>query len=178
MTSSLPPSQEPPKQGAQPETAPETTKAAGSHLPSGPFGLRRFFRNLLWLARATEAEVAYQAGRRVEESVKKIDMEKQWKEEFTKKVEEIVDKKRGEVEETGNKAKEDINKSKIQLSARLGAINLLLIFVGSIAGIMTITYALPIIEYFLSINTATTKIESLEADIEELREEVESLRGN
>lgn len=73
-----PPPPEPPNQGSQSEAnTPEDR-------PAHRGGPRKFFRNLLFLANATEAEIREQAKNRVEDILDKDDVMREIKREFKK----------------------------------------------------------------------------------------------
>ena len=177
MLPTSPPS-EPPNQGSQSEAnTPEDR-------PARRGGLGKFFRNLFYLSRATEAEVARQAQDRVKSRIEKIKIEeelekelKSHKKRITNEVKEIMNKTKDEIKNKENdvkkfakEKKKEIDKLREKLNGRINGLIYLLGLLVLI--IFSFSPLIPrIIQDFSSIKTLETQIKYLESDIEDLQDD-------
>lgn len=170
-----PPPSEPPNQGSQSEAnTPEDR-------PARPGGLGKFFRNLFYLSRATEAEVARQAQDRVKRRIEEIKIEeklekelKSHKKRITNEIKEAMNKtkdeiknKEDDVKKFAKEKKKKIDKLREKLNGRINGLIYLLAFIGLI-----ILSLIPrITQDFSLIETLETQIKYLESDIEDLQDD-------
>ena len=176
----------PPPPPPEPPTQSSHSEAKKAEDPqSGPGGPRKFFRNLLFLANATEAEIASQAQRRVQESIEAINLEKTLKEKLETKTKEINDnistekeKKMREIQKTGsyakfsiwrhrNKIKRNLDKLGQKLRSRING----LIYLLALLGFIIVPLVPRITQDFSLIKTLETQIKYLESDIEDLQDD-------
>lgn len=159
---------EPPNQGSQFEAnTPEDR-------PARRGGLGRFFRNLFYLSRATEAEVARQAQDRVKRRIEEIKIEEKLKEKFTDEIQETANKikdkmriEKNDVKKFAEEKKKEIDKLREKLKGRINGLIYLLILLG----IITFPLIPYIIQDFSLIKTLETQIKHLESDIEDLQDD-------
>lgn len=154
-----PPPPEPPNQSSQSEAnTPEDR-------PARRGGLGRFFRNLFYLSRATEAEVARQAQDRVKKHIEEIKIEEKFTNEIQETANKIKDKMRiekNDVKKFAEEKKEEIDKLKEKLKGRINGLVYLLTLLGIII--------VPLIPYIVQNFGNANKIKYLESDIEDLQD--------
>lgn len=140
-----PPPPEPPNQGSQSEAnTPEDQ-------PARPGGPRKFFRNLLLVANATDTEIKKQAKNRVEGILNDDDIMREIKREF----------------------KKDYQNAENQV-VRLKVSAYTIIAIGAVFTFI----AVPIIPDIFSLDLLKADIEDLKEDVEEIQESINQSLGN
>ena len=152
-TPSVSPSQKPPTQGTQPE-AKDSQKLRPNR--SGPI---QFFKNLLFLAKATEQEIKEQAKVNVNCTIKDDKVMK----ELRNKFEDAMKNIKNEFKSDYNNARQEVG----GLSRQIILISALVIAITFFGGSL-----LPDI---LSLDVLKAKIENLSEEIEDLEQKIEDL---
>jgi len=146
---------------------PQNSETQGSQ--SGGTSRWELFKNLLFLARATEVEIAKQAQQRVQMSIEAVHMENILKEKLKNQIDEIVnnvseekDKQVNEVKIVGNKARDEIKifrdqiekdlvNLKVKLGGRINGAIFCMISLGAIFGAIIFVTSPSLVQYLQSI---------------------------